>query len=92
MREMAPLSKVERVKYINEKFPDTNITLHYLNKLYKANKVRYKDIRVIKRNIYKYSDEDMINMTNKLREEVKTYKDAGYEIIKVDESLFYAQD
>ena len=72
MREMAPLSKVERVKYINEKFPGTNLTLHYLNKLYKSYKVHYKDIRVIKCNIYKYSNEDMINMTNKLRQEVKT--------------------
>ena len=92
MREMAPLSLKERVKYVNEKFPGAALTRYLLTKLYKHHKVKYKDIRVDKTNIYKYSDQDFENMTTSLREEVQHFKNAGYEFVKVDESLFYAQD
>ena len=62
MAALAPLSLKERVKYLKEEFNfDQRFSLSHLTKVYKHNKVRYKDIKLVKRN-FKYSDQDFEDM------------------------------
>ena len=62
MAALAPLSLKERVKYLKEEFNfDQRFALSHLTKVYKHNKVRYKDIKLVKRN-FKYSDQDFEDM------------------------------
>ena len=91
---MAQFSLKERVRLINALHPTAKMTLYGLNKLYRANGVRYKAVAY--KRCWRRSD-DYVNIAKDeaalthMRQRISQLQSEGSEIIFVDECLFTQQ-